>query len=228
MTMIIDNHVHIGKSLFGHKLSPDELLVSMKALGIDGAIVMPFKPPGYHFEPENDYISKVVSENPACFTGFGRVDPWQGEKALREVERIFDVLKLQGLFIHPLEELFSLTSPVLIPILDLVDKIKKPVMISGGHVRVSHPAQFEYIARRYPSVTFIATSGGQINISGSLMQEAEQMLRACPNVILETSGIYRRDFIENMTAVLGAERVIFGSGAPYYCLLYTSPSPRDS
>jgi predicted TIM-barrel fold metal-dependent hydrolase len=64
-------------------------------------------------------------------------------------------------------------------------------------------------------VTIIATHGGQINISGLLLADAARMLRANRNVIMETSGIYREDFIEHTVAELGPERVVFGSNAPY-------------
>jgi predicted TIM-barrel fold metal-dependent hydrolase len=33
--------------------------------------------------------------------------------------------------------------------------------------------------------------------------------------VMETSGIYREDFIEDTVADLGPERVVFGSNAPY-------------
>jgi predicted TIM-barrel fold metal-dependent hydrolase len=89
-------------------------------------------------------------------------------------------------------------------------------MISGGHSQVSHPRQIQFIAEKFSPLTIIATSGGQINICGGLLYDAGEMLKCCPNVYLETSGIYRRDFIEQMTRELGAKRIIFGSGAPYY------------
>lgn len=64
-------------------------------------------------------------------------------------------------------------------------------------------------------MTIIATHGGQLNISGLLLDDASRMLRANPNVIMETSGVYREDFIEEMVSELGPERVVFGSNAPY-------------
>jgi predicted TIM-barrel fold metal-dependent hydrolase len=214
--MIIDSHVHAGESLFGHSLSAGEIQKEMDRLGIDRAVLVPFKPPGYHMGPANDLVAGIVRQHPERFLGLGRVDPWQGESALREARRIFERLGLSGLFIHPWEECCPLTAPVLQPLMELAGKAGKPVMISGGHVRVSHPRQVEYLARKHPDVTIIATSGGQIDICGQLMWDAEEMLSACPNVILETSGIYRRDFIEQMSGKLGPERVMFGSGSPYF------------
>lgn len=213
--MIIDSHVHTGESLFRQSLSVETLFAGMDSAGIDRAVLVPFKPPEYLMSRANDLIADTVNKNPRRFSGLGRIDPWR-EDALSELERIFDVLKLSGLFLHPLEECFPLTSPILRPIMEMMDKIGKPVMISGGHGRFSHPRQIEYLAGEYPGITFIATSGGQINICGQLMWDAEEMFKKCPNVILETSGIYRRDFIEHMTEVIGAGRILFGSGAPYF------------
>lgn len=214
--MIIDFHIHTGESLFHHNFPLEMLFQQMEELNIDRAVLHPFKPVDYHFEPENTKVAELVRQYPGKFHAFGRVDPWRGDAAIDEIHRIFDRLNLSGLFLHPLEEQFPLTSPILKPIMELVGEYKKPVMLSGGHVRVSHPRQIEFLAKEYPHITFLATSGGQINISGLLMADAEDMLADCPNVMVETSGIYRRDFIEQMTDKLGAERVIFGSGTPYF------------
>ena len=42
------------------------------------------------------------------------------------------------------------------------------------------------------------------------------MLEACPNVAIETAGTYREDFIEEIVAEIGEERVLFASGSPIY------------
>jgi uncharacterized protein len=214
--MVIDIHTYIGESLFDRKISPDDLLKNMDRLGIDMSVIIPMKPFDYHLESENDRVAEIAAAYPSRFQAFGRVDPWRKEKAEAEVIRIFDKLNFSGLYINPLEEQCPLTSQVLKPVLNIMRNIRKPVMISGGHVRVSHPRQVEYIAREYPDITFIVTSGGQINICGALLWDAEEMLKTCPNVIMETSGIYRRDFIEQMTENLGGSRIVFGSGTPYY------------
>jgi predicted TIM-barrel fold metal-dependent hydrolase len=58
------------------------------------------------------------------------------------------------------------------------------------------------------------THGGQINISGLGQADAMHVLRTCPNVSIETSGVYRQDFLEDVVAELGAARVLFGSNSP--------------
>ena len=88
-------------------------------------------------------------------------------------------------------------------------------MLAGGYPGFSHPSQIGDLARQFPDLTIIATHGGQLNISGLLLADAGRMLRKNPNVIMETSGIYREDFIEDTVKELGAGRVLFGSNSPY-------------
>ncbi|MCH7838408.1 MAG: amidohydrolase family protein, partial [Chloroflexi bacterium] len=49
----------------------------------------------------NDYIAELVERYPKQFAGFGSVDPWKGQAAVREAERCFTELNLRGLKFHP-------------------------------------------------------------------------------------------------------------------------------
>src|SRR5439155_24197092 len=57
--------------------------------------------------------------------------------------------------------------------------------------------------------------GGQINISGLGQADALNTLQRHPNVCMETSGVYRQDFLEDVATQIGAERVLFGSNSPF-------------
>ena len=215
MPMLIDAHAHLGSSLFGVGVSEHDLLASMEANGIDQAIVIPLKPRDYHFGPENDRIAEAVKAHPGTFFGFARVDPWQGDAAVAELWRGIDELGLIGLYLHPFEEQFAANDEISFPLLDFLQERGLPLMIAGGYPTFSHPSQIADLARQFPGLTIIATHGGQINISGMLLADALRAMRANPNVIMETSGIYREDFIEDTIAELGSERVIWGSNTPY-------------
>lgn len=218
--MIIDAHTHIGESIFGYKQTPIELICSMDECGIDMAVLCPVKPFSYHLEPENDFVAKTVREFPNRFIGFGRVDPRLGKKAVLELDRCIRELGLKGIMLHPWEETFAINSKLVYPIMEKAATYGIPVMVSGGHTRLSHPLQIGDIASEFPEVNIIATSGGQINISGMALYDAEMMLEENKNVYMETSGIYREDFIENMIRKLGSHRVIFGSNSPQLDLRY--------
>jgi predicted TIM-barrel fold metal-dependent hydrolase len=210
----MDAHAHIGRSLFGQELAADDLLRSMDDNGVARTVVSPLKPVDYHLGPENDRIAAAVAAHPDRFAGFARVDPWQGRAAVEEAQRAFG-LGLVGLFLHPFEEQFAANDERAFPLMELLHDRGLPLLLAGGYPGFSHPSQIGDLARQFPQVTIIATHGGQLNISGLLLADAGRMLRANPNVLMETSGIYREDFIEDTVQELGAERVVFGSNAPY-------------
>jgi predicted TIM-barrel fold metal-dependent hydrolase len=212
---LIDAHAHLGRSLFGTGQSVDELLASMDENGIDQSVVAPLKPRGYQLGPENDRVAAAVRAYPDRLRGLARVDPWQGDDALRELHRSLDGLELAGLYLHPFEEQFAANDEIVFPLVALLRARGLPLLLAGGYPGFSHPSQIGDLARQFPEVIIIATHGGQLNISGLLLAEAGRMLRANPNVIMETSGIYREDFIEDTVAELGPERVVFGSNVPY-------------
>lgn len=212
---LFDAHTHIGRSLFGYRQTVDDVLASMTDHGIEQTVLVPFKPAGYHLGPENDRVTAAVGIHPDRFVGFARVDPWQGAAAVAEARRAFDELGLVGLYLHPFEEQFAANDEAVFPLMDLLQERGLPLLLAGGYPGFSHPSQIGDLARQFRDVTIVATHGGQLNISGLLLADAGRMLRSNPNVIMETSGIYREDFIEDTVKELGAERVVFGSNAPY-------------
>jgi predicted TIM-barrel fold metal-dependent hydrolase len=212
---LIDAHAHIGRSLFGVGQSVDDLLASMAQSGIVLSVAVPLKPRDYHLGPENDRVAAAVRAHPDRLRGFVRVDPWQGADALRELRRGLDDLGLVGLYLHPFEEQFAANDEVVFPLVAELRERGLPLLLAGGYPSFSHPSQIGDLAREFPDVTIIATHGGQLNISGLLLADAGRMLRSHPNVIMETSGIYREDFIEDTVAELGPNRVVFGSNSPY-------------
>ncbi len=213
--MLIDAHAHIGQSLFGVRNPVEDLLASMEEHQIDQAILVPLKPVDYHFGPENDRVAQAVRDHPETFFGFARVDPWQGDRAVAELRRGIDELGLIGLYLHPFEEQFAANDELSFPLLRVLEERGLPLMLAGGYPTFSHPSQINDLAAQFPGLTIIATHGGQINISGMLLGDALKTMRNNPNVIMETSGIYREDFIEDTIAELGADRVVWGSNTPY-------------
>ncbi len=216
--MILDAEVYLGPNLFGPSYDFEALVSALDAAGIARAVICPARPPEYHLGPANDAVADAVRRAPNRLIGFARVDPRQGAAALVELRRNVERLGLRGLMLHPWEESFAINDRLVDPLLAYARRRRIAVQIAGGFPLVSHAAQIADLARRFPEVPILATHGGQINISGRGLYEAGQMLRACPNVFLQTSGVYREDWIEDMARDVGASRIVFGSGAPYYDL----------
>ncbi|MDB4897803.1 MAG: hypothetical protein JWN15_4065 [Firmicutes bacterium] len=214
--MIIDGRVHLGEGLFGQRQTVTDLLERMDRLQIDRAILTPLRPQHYHLASENERVADAVRNRPDRFLGVCRVDPWQGADAVTELRRSVRDLGLRGVYLNPWEENFPINDEIVHPVVREAARLGVPVLINAGQVRVSHPTQVADLARQFPEVRFIAANGGNLNISGMLLSEARAMLDACPNVVIETSGTYREDFLEEVMAEVGPDRVVFASGTPYY------------
>ncbi len=107
--------------------------------------------------------------------------------------------------------------------LELAGASSLPIMIECGVEGYSRPQQLERFLERLnerllesrPPRPVVFTHGGQLNISGSHLEAAAAMFNGHPHIYLETSGIYRQDFLEEMLEQLGADRILYGSGHPW-------------
>jgi predicted TIM-barrel fold metal-dependent hydrolase len=209
----IDGLTFLGQSLLGYGQTADQLLARLDAGAVERAVVCPVKPRGYHLGPANDLVAEAAARH-ARFVGFARIDPNLQEEALRELDRAVLTLGLRGLFLHPWEETFRINGPHLDALLARCRELELPVWIATGYPWVSEAAQVGDLARRFPDVPIVMTHGGQINISGLGQADAIDVLRKRPNVSIETSGVYRQDFLQDVATDLGPERVLFGSNSP--------------
>lgn len=212
--MIVDGLTFLGESLFGWAATPAGLLERMEEAGIDRAVVSPVRPRRYELGPANMHVANAVAAHPDRFTGFARVDPNRGVDAVRDARRALGELGLRGLFLHPWEETFRVSAAVVDPVVDVAREHGVPVVLAAGYPWLSEGLQVAELARRFPAVTFLATNGGQINISGLGQTDVELALAACPNLLLQTAGVYREDFLEGVVARFGAGRLVFASGFP--------------
>lgn len=211
---IIDGHVYVGESLYGWGVEADELVARLLAAGVTRAIAVPARPRGYHLGPANDAAAAAQRAYPDTLRCFARVDPNQGESAVRELEHAIGELGLHGLFLHPSEELFRINAPLVRPLMEAAGELGIPVIVATGWLAVSEGPQVADLARQFPEVPIVMTNGGQINLSGLGQVDAEIALDTCPNLTVQTAGTYREDFIEGCVRRFGAERVMYASSCP--------------
>jgi len=214
--MIIDGCTFLGDSIQGYSQFVDELLARLDACGVDRAVVCPVKPYNYDLGPENDHIAEAVANHPDRLIGFARVDPRLAGAAVAEAERALGHLGLRGLFLHPWEETVRANDPLVVAVVERAVARGAPVLIASGYPWVSEALQVADLARRFPEGRFIMTNGGQINISGLGQQDAFFALEQCPNLLVQTAGTYRQDFLEEVVARFGAARLLYASNAPLF------------
>ena len=211
--MTVDVITFLGQSLFGYGQSADELLARLDSVDVERAVICPIKPRAYHLSAANDLVGDAAARQ-TRFIPLARVDPNLEDDAVRELERAVGTLGARGLFLHPWEETFRVSDPRLDPLLTRCLDLHVPVMVATGYPWVSEAAQVGELARRFPSVPIVMTHGGQINISGLGQADAFAVLQRHPNVHIDTSGVYRQDFLEDVATQLGPERLLFGSNSP--------------
>jgi predicted TIM-barrel fold metal-dependent hydrolase len=209
--VIVDSLVFLGESLFGPAVTADGLLAWMDALEVDMAVVAPLRPRDYHLGPANDAVAAAVRAHPQRLVGLGRVDPNLGEAAAAEAERCLGELSSVGLFLHPWEETFRVNGPGVAEIVP--DGV--PVVVAAGYPWLSEGLQVGDLARRRDGRPVIATNGGQLNISGLGQTDVELALAASENLVLQTSGVYREDFLEGVVSRFGAGRLLYASSYPW-------------
>jgi uncharacterized protein len=215
MAMIIDAHVHVGRSLHRYEQSVDDLLRSMDRLAIERALLYPVRPVEYAYPPENEFVAEIMTRHRGRFWGLGRVDPRRPDCAA-EAERCLADLGLRGLYLHPWEDTFCIADSIVDPLLQACARRRSPVVVAAGYPWVSEAPQVAELARRFPEVPIVMTNGGQINISGLGQQNAWLALTGHANIFITTSGVYREDFLEDVMTRIGSTRVLFGSLSPLY------------
>ena len=206
----------VGASIYGYKLSAEELLSSMAANGIDRSVISPVQPRTYRLEPENEAIAAAQARHPERFAGLCRVDPRQGEEAVAELRRCVLRLGLQGLMLHPMEEGYTVSDAPAVRLVKQAGALGVPVFVAAGYPWVAHAAQIRATAEAAPETTIVMSHGGQINISGLAQADAFLAMEACENLSIGTNGVYRQDFLEDCIAAFGPQRVLFASMAPVF------------
>ena len=211
--MTVDSLTFVGESLFGRRATVDELLRALDETEIERAVVCPLRPRSYRLEEANDTVAAAVERHSDRLVGFARVDPNLGDDAVAELARATGELGLRGLFLHPWEETFRVHDEL---IDTLLASFALPVIVAAGYPWLSEGLQVGELARRHPDVRIVATNGCQINISGLGQTDAELALAANPNLVVQTTGVYREDFLEGVSARFGPERLLYASGFPFF------------
>jgi predicted TIM-barrel fold metal-dependent hydrolase len=210
---VIDGLAIVGESLFGVGQNAAQLRTAMAAVRIDVSVLAAARPPAYHLPPANDVVAELQATDPEHVLGVGRVDP-NTEDAAAEARRCLEDLGLFGLYLQPREEVFAINDPRVDRVVAVAAAAGRPVIVAAGHPWLSEAPQVAELAGRFPDTIFVLTNGGQLNISGLGQLDALFALESRPNLVLQTGGVYRQDFIEGVVRRFGADRMMFASNSP--------------
>jgi predicted TIM-barrel fold metal-dependent hydrolase len=182
-------------------------------------------------------VGEAVRRHPSRFVGFFMVDPTQASAAASTAYAI-DRDGLRAICLYPAMHRYSLHDARVRRLLDVVGAragtsafVHCGVLSVGVHkklglpspfdIRFSNPVDLHAIALAYPTITFIVPHFG-----AGLFREALMVADLCPNVVFDTSssnawiayhpGLTLAAVFRQALAVLGADRVLFGSDSSFF------------
>lgn len=213
--MIIDANANVGESLYGPRQTVDDLLRSMDAVGIDRAVVSPMTPPDLDFRRANAALAGRAARDDRLI-GFARIDPRLGGRSVAELGACREE-GLRGVKVDPFEQGFQINSDLTLEAFAACADMGLPLLVVAGFPMASSPIQVGDLAVRLPALTVVMLHGGQLAMHGLGIMDCLNVVRAVPNVFVETSGIPEtgtESLIEHVVLDVSPTRVVFGTNTP--------------
>lgn len=202
--VIVDSHMHVGEfPLFDVRMDRSTLMATLAHYGIAAGMV---------FHPDNQYVREVVETVEGAW-GLVWANPHR-EGFLQEALELLEHPKFLGVKLHPLLDAYHPDDPRVHPLVDALIERDMPALIHCGHPIFTLPWSIEELAVRFPEAKLILGHmghGNVIYINGSI-----DVAERNPNVYLETSGMPMHTKIAEAVRRVGADRVLFGSDAPFH------------
>jgi len=206
---IIDSHCHLGNGI-ETKISIKDLLRSMDKAKVTKAIICPVDQfLALKNKEGNEFIINAVKKHRDRLIGFGTVNPWYLNEARKEIKRFLDA-GMQGIKFHPVKQGFLLTDPVVLPLLEMINRHHLTVYVHTGTPVMAMPLQLVNLAKKFPSIKFIMGHGAY----SDFWYDVIPSMKLVKNVFLETSYI-DGGLIRNVVSEVGVKRLCFGSDFPY-------------
>lgn len=212
---VVDMHVHMGKwALFEMRGEADDLVAEMDRVGIEKSFV------SHHscLSPEvrwgNDQVLDAMQRFPGRYVGYATCCPVTDELGIGEVRRCLDA-GMRGIKLHNSAG-YAYTDERYAPVWSLANERGLPVLLHtwGGL------DSMECLFRDYPNAIVLLGHAGCADPEGYV-----KTAREYPNTYLEIC--YSRapyGLVEYFVQEVGAERVLFGTDAPW--LPYAYPLGR--
>jgi len=217
---IIDVHSHVGRTITSDVgQTVDEWIALMAASGVDQS-VLSVAAGGVQSEGiadtrrANDGVAAAVAARPDLFpVGLASVEVRHGAAGVAEVGRAFDELGLKGLAFHATFEGFSVDSAAFAAVLDATGGRRGLVLLHSTPDAKASPRAIAAVAKEYPALTFVM---GHPLFSDDQKAQAVEAVLTTPNVHVDIAYQADAATTEFFVREVGADRVLFGSDAPFF------------
>ena len=241
---ITKQQIALEKYFRHHDLTTEELLATLPS---EEEMLATFRTYGVHFcacawtaptgqgelGQTNDYIYGLWQRNrDICLGYWACVDPWLGEEALKEAERVLRDHKALGIKFQQPSQKFHLSNPRFYPLWDLIASYDGFIQWHGGYTGVgtgmpggggikileyTNPVDVDNVAADFPKLRIIL-----MHISDPFTEAAELVCMHKGNVYRETSGALPKYLPERIAHDINTRlknKFMFGSEYPYFRLV---------
>lgn len=203
--MIIDSHTHLGDfPLFNVNLNADEMVSIMHQYKICKSVVSSLP---------NEITLNAVKQYPDKLVGLVWINPYDGHKAVKHIDKAIKRWGFKGIKMHPLLDAYLPDQDIVYPIMDQARKHRIPLLFHCGHPPWSLPWHFGNLAEVYPDTPIILGHMGHGHIV--YINAAIEVAKKHENIILETSAMPMHSKIREAIAKVGEDRVMYGSDTPF-------------
>ena len=205
--MIVDAHVHIGKSTRLQINADGATLVRVAdELGFDKICCTDLTALFYDMHEGNRLLAAEMKRYPDRILGYASLHSTRfGQEAIDELDRCMHDYGMRGLKIYSTPDM-SIAEPTTIPILEKCVELDVPIL---AHTT---PQECEYLLGYVPEAKLImAHAGGQPFAKGD-WNRAIMSAKRFENLYLDTAtSTIDLGFLEACIAELGASKIIFGT-----------------
>jgi len=207
--MIIDGHCHAGR---GDRLTAPwntsaplgTYLRRAAAAGIDRTVVFP--PFAEDYATANAHLARVVARHPDRLIGYAAIHPRRDRGRVRDlVGRAVQEWGFRGVKVHRLD------APATREVCEAAAAFGVPLLYDVA----GQPELLEQAAPAYPRLTFLVPHLGSFADDWRAHQRLIDQLGRLPNVLADTSGVRRFDYLAQAVRRAGPRRLIFGSDGPW-------------
>jgi hypothetical protein len=215
---LVDSHHHVGRKT-GWEYSGDDLVRRMDAIGIATTVVMHFVSElrtVSDFRDANDYVAETVARHPGRLAGAVCVHPLLTGAASEEIRR-GHALGFCAVKLHPVAHgMYDVTDERVVSVVRLAGDLGMPVAIHSDFAQaVCSPYAIARLAERCPETTIVLLHMG---LTPGIAARTPEIVAPHANVVVDCSATpdATNTAFGRPVALLGAERVVFGSDGPEY------------
>lgn len=214
------------RDLFGKTLQerltpipPEQLVSELRAAGVRAIITASDNETVWKWRVPPEHIADLCRRFPEDLIGFGGVDPYKGQQALRDVERAAKEFGFKGIDIQPWMHLLPINDRRYYPIYDLMQDLGLIAFIAcSTHFNryapldIQQPELLDRVAVDFPRLKIVDRHAGW-----PWILDVIAVAQRHRNVYLELSGIRPKYLHPDLLQAVRSQfqdRTLFGTGYP--------------